>query len=68
MFEFSFKKAQIIKKHTSDLHRIRELNQLSKNEEIFLRLLKRHLENIEIIISNKRFIACNSKHQPIAIF
>lgn len=68
MFEFIFKKTQIIKKHESDLHRIRELNTLSRNEEIFFRLLKRTLENMEVIVSNKRFIICNSKNQPIAIF
>lgn len=52
----------------SDAERIRELNTLSSNDSIFLRILKQEFRPKEIVIKQKRFFVVDADHFPIAIF
>ena len=54
--------------YVSDADRIRELNRLSANDSIFLRLLKQQFIHQDIIIKQKRFFIVDSDQYPIAIF
>lgn len=54
--------------HQSNSDRIRELNQLSANQSVFLRLLKQTFSEYEIAIKQQRFIVLDRDALPIAIF
>jgi hypothetical protein len=54
--------------HQNDSDRIRELNELSRNQSVFLRLLKQTFINHEIAIKQKRFIILDRDYMPCAIF
>ena len=54
--------------HQSDSDRIRELNLLSANQNIFLRLLKQTFSADEIAIKQQRFIVLDQDKMPYAIF
>lgn len=54
--------------HQSDSDRIRELNLLSANQSIFLRLLKQTFSADEIAIKQQRFIVLDQDKMPYAIF
>ena len=54
--------------HQSDSDRIRELNRLSSNQSVFLRLLKQTFPKHEIAIKQRRFIVLDADHLPCAIF
>lgn len=54
--------------HQNDSDRIRELNELSRNQSVFLRLLKQTFINHEIAIKQKRFIILDRDYLPCAIF
>ena len=54
--------------HQTDSDRIRELNLLSSNESVFLRLLKQTFYDFDIAIKHKRFIVLDRDKLPCAIF
>ena len=54
--------------HQSDSNRIRELNLLSANQSVFLRLLKQTFPDYEIAIKQQRFLLLDQDHLPLAIF
>ena len=54
--------------HQTDSDRIRELNLLSKNQSVFLRLLKQTFIDYDIAIKQQRFIVVDRDAMPIAIF
>ena len=54
--------------HQQDSDRIRELNLLSANQSVFLRLLKQTFPQYEIAIKQQRFLLLDADHMPIAIF
>ena len=54
--------------HQTDSDRIRELNKLTRNESIFLRLLKQTFIDYEIAIKQRRFIILDKDAMPCAIF
>ncbi len=54
--------------HQKDSDRIRELNLLSANQSVFLRLLKQTFPEYEIAIKQQRFLRLDPDHMPIAIF
>lgn len=61
-------KLQLKSFHQTDSDRIRELNRLSANESVFLRLLKQTFIDFEIAIKQKRFIVLDKDKMPCAIF
>ncbi|CAB1211883.1 hypothetical protein [Acinetobacter bouvetii] len=54
--------------HQTDSDRIRELNQLNRNQSVFLRLLKQTFTHHEIAIKQTRFIILDRDYMPCAIF
>lgn len=54
--------------HYSDSERIRELNRLTSNQSVFLRLLKQTFIDDEIAIKQQRFIVLDRDQMPRAIF
>lgn len=54
--------------YQKDSDRIRELNLLSANQSVFLRLLKQTFPEYEIAIKQQRFLLLDPDHMPIAIF
>ena len=54
--------------YQSDAERIRELNTLSSNDSIFLRILKQEFHPKEIVVKQKRYFVVDRDHFPIAIF
>jgi len=54
--------------HQTDSDRIRELNKLSSNQSIFLRLLKQTFIDFDIAVKDNRFIVLDRDYFPIAIF
>lgn len=54
--------------HQTESDRIRELNKLSTNQSVFLRLLKQTFLDYEIAIKQKRFIVLDRDQMPCAIF
>lgn len=54
--------------YQKDSERIRELNLLSANQSVFLRLLKQTFPEYEIAIKQQRFLLLDPDHMPIAIF
>lgn len=54
--------------HQNDADRIRELNQLSSNQSVFLRLLKQNFPQHDIAIKQQRFFVLDQDHIPCAIF
>ncbi|MFW1774305.1 hypothetical protein [Acinetobacter seifertii] len=66
---YSYNQRQALKvMYATDADRIRELNLLSTNESIFLRLLKQEFLDKEIVVKQKRFFIVDSDKFPIAIF
>lgn len=61
-------KLQLKSYHQTDSDRIRELNLLSANESVFLRLLKQTFIDFDIAIKQKRFIVLDKDKMPCAIF
>lgn len=62
------RKLQLKAQHTSDSDRIRELNVLSTNQSVFLRLLKQTFSDHDISIKHHRFIVLDRDRLPCAIF
>lgn len=54
--------------HQKDSDRIGELNLLSANQSVFLRLLKQTFPAYEIAIKQQRFLLLDPDQMPIAIF
>lgn len=54
--------------HQANSQRIRELNLLSTNQSIFLRLLKQIFADYEITIKQQRFLLLNQDHIPLDFF
>ena len=54
--------------HQTDSQRIRELNLLSSNQSVFLRLLKQTFPDYEVAIKQQRFLILDQDHMPLAIF
>lgn len=54
--------------HQTDSDRIRELNLLSTNQSVFLRLLKQTFSQNEIAIKQNRFIVLDRDKMPFMIF
>ncbi len=54
--------------HQTDSDRIRELNKLSSNQSIFLRLLKQTFIDFDIAVKDNRFIVLDRDYFPMAIF
>lgn len=54
--------------HQTDSDRIRELNLLSRNQSVFLRLLKQTFHQYEIAIKQNRFIILDQDKMPFIIF
>lgn len=66
---YSYTQRQVLKvMYASDADRIRELNLLSANDSIFLRLLKQEFLDKEIVVKQKRFFIVDSDKYPVAIF
>lgn len=61
-------KLRIKSLHQSDSDRIRELNLLSHNQGMFLRILKQTFLDYEIAIKQQRFIVLDHDKMPCAIF
>jgi hypothetical protein len=61
-------KLQLKSQHQNDSDRIRELNELSRNQSVFLRLLKQTFINHDIAIKQQRFIILDRNSMPCAIF
>lgn len=51
--------------HQTESDRIRELNKLSTNQSVFLRLLKQTFLEYEIAIKQKRFIILDRDQMPL---
>ena len=54
--------------HQNDSDRIRKLKELSRNQSVFLRLLKQTFINHDIAIKQRRFIILDRDYMPCAIF
>lgn len=66
---YTYNQRQYLKvMYSSDADRIRELNLLSANDSVFLRLLKQEFSNKDVVIKNKRFFIVDSDKFPIAVF
>ncbi|MEB3767728.1 hypothetical protein [Acinetobacter sp. MD2] len=66
---FTYSQRQYLKvMYASDADRIRELNLLSANDSIFLRLLKQEFSNKDVVVKDKRFFIVDGEKFPIAIF
>ena len=66
---YTYNQRQYLKvMYSSDADRIRELNLLSANDSVFLRLLKQEFSNKDVVIKNKRFFIVDSDRFPIAVF
>lgn len=66
---YTYNQRQFLKvMYVSDAERIRELNLLSSNESVFLRLLKLEFGDNRVIVKNKRFFIIDVDKFPIAIF
>lgn len=66
---YTYNQRQYLKvMYSSDADRIRELNLLSANDSVFLRLLKQEFSNKDVVIKNKRFFIVDGDKFPIAIF
>lgn len=66
---YTYNQRQYLKvMYSSDADRIRELNLLSANDSVFLRLLKQEFSNKDVVIKNKQFFIVDSDKFPIAVF
>lgn len=66
---YTYNQRQYLKvMYSSDADRIRELNLLSANDSVFLRLLKQEFSKKDVVIKNKRFFIVDGDKFPIAIF
>lgn len=54
--------------HQTDSQRIRELNLLTSNQSVFLRLLKQTFPEYDIAIKQQRFLILDQDRMPLAIF
>ena len=66
---YTYNQRQYLKvMYSSDADRIRELNLLSANDSVFLRLLKQEFSKKDVVLKNKRFFIVDGDKFPIAIF
>lgn len=67
--DLNYHERQIAKvRYGSDIERIRELNLLSHNQNIFMRILQHQFIDHRIVVKDQRFYITDKDNYPFAIF